>query len=65
MSEEDIDEWTWDELENWQPSDHRCPECGSAVEIGRWWDDHPRMGGACIGTQRRCTNGACDYYEKF
>ena len=63
MSESELDDLTMEELQDWQPSDQRCPECASPTLDGKWWDDHPSNGGGCIGTARKCTSDTCDYYE--
>ena len=57
------------DLQNWQPSDFICPECGGEAEIGDWWDDPPELGGACIGILRRCVednpSSRCDWFESY
>lgn len=55
----------WDDLPGWEPSERACPKCGSPTEEGGWWDDHPDNGGACIGTQWRCTREGegCDWAD--
>jgi hypothetical protein len=62
---EDGNDRTMEELQNWQESDRKCPECGSLLLVGSWWDDHPNNGGANIGELVDCTNESCDYFDSF
>lgn len=48
----------------WYPAYRGCPQCGAGRLLVRdWWDDSPEHGGGCIGSQYKCADDDCDYWE--
>jgi len=50
--------------DGWRESSESCPDCGCKTLIGDWWDDPPEQGGGCIGTQHKCTNDDCGWWDQ-